>query len=109
MANQPEVIMPGRDADVTLREVTADTVREIINLRVRPEQEKFVAGNAVSIAQAYFEPKAWFRAIYADEIPVGFTMLSLDADKPEYYLWRFMIDSRYQHLGLRPSGAPADY
>jgi diamine N-acetyltransferase len=48
---------------VELREITADTVRQITNLEVGPGQSNFVAPNAVSIAQAYFEPKAWFRAI----------------------------------------------
>ena len=61
-----------RDSTVSLREVTADTVRMICRLDVSEEQKHFVAPNAVSIAQAYFEPKAWFRAIYADETPVGF-------------------------------------
>ncbi len=88
------------DSVVSLREVTADTVGAILRLKVKPEQEQFVANNAVSIAQAYFEPKAWFRAIYADETPVGFVMLYDDPDKPEYFLWRYMIDGRYQRLGL---------
>ncbi len=87
-------------AVVSLREITADTLRAILRLKVRPDQEKFVADNATSIAQAYFEPKAWFRAIYADETPVGFLMLYDDPDKPVYYLWRFMIDARYQRLGF---------
>ncbi len=54
----------------------------------------------ISIAEASFEPKAWFRAIYANETPVGFAMLYDDREKPEYFLWRFMIDARYQHLGF---------
>jgi diamine N-acetyltransferase len=67
---------------------------------VSEEQKHLVAPNAVSIAQAYFEPKAWFRAIYADDTPVGFVMLYDDPDEPEYYLWRFMIDERYQKMGF---------
>ena len=51
-----------------------------------------------------FEPKAWFRAVVADDVPVGFVMLSVDTDEPEYYLWRFMIDERYQGRGVRSSG-----
>ena len=86
-------------AVVTLREVTAETVRTICELQVRPEQAAFVASNSISIAQAYFEPKAWFRAIYAGDEPVGFVMLSLDEKTPEYYIWRFMIDARYQGRG----------
>jgi diamine N-acetyltransferase len=84
---------------ISLREITADTVRTICDLQVLPAQGAFVASNAVSIAQAYFEPKAWFRAIHADETPAGFVMLSLDPAIPEYCIWRFMIDARYQHLG----------
>jgi diamine N-acetyltransferase len=59
-----------------------------------------VAENAVSIAQAHFEPKAWFRAIYADETPIGFLMISDDPDGPEYFLWRLMIDAMYQGKGF---------
>jgi diamine N-acetyltransferase len=88
------------NSEVSLREVTAGTVRAICRLDVSEEQKHFVAPNAVSIAQAYFEPKAWFRAIYADDTPVGFLMLYDDPDKPEYFLWRFMIDERYQKMGF---------
>jgi diamine N-acetyltransferase len=81
---------------VTLREITADTVRAVCALEVSPDQRSFVAANALSIAEACFEPKAWFRAVYADETPVGFVMLYLDREKQEYYLWRLMIDARHQ-------------
>jgi diamine N-acetyltransferase len=89
-----------RNSNVSLRAVTADTVRIICNLEVSEEQKHFVAPNAASIAQAYFEPKAWFRAIYADETPVGFLMLYDDPDEPLYFLWRYMIDAHYQKLGF---------
>jgi diamine N-acetyltransferase len=67
---------------------------------VREDQKQFVASNAVSIAQAYFSEYAWFRAIYADDTPVGFVMLEDQPEKPEYFLWRFMIDARYQGMGF---------
>jgi len=85
---------------VSLREINAETVRSICRLEVSEEQKHFVAPNAVSIAQAYFEPKAWFRAIYADETPVGFVMLYNDPEEANYFLWRYMIDTRYQKLGF---------
>ena len=93
-------------AGISLRHVTADTVRAIANLRVSAEQESYVASNAVSIAQAYFHPEAWFRAIYAQDVPVGFVMLEdqtlvpKTADPPPIGLWRFMIDQRYQRSGF---------
>lgn len=84
---------------VTLRPVTAETVRVICNLRTTAAQERFVAPNAVSIAQASFQPRAWFRAIYAGEDPVGFVMLDLEPEKPEYSVWRFMIAEGHQGRG----------
>lgn len=90
---------------VTLRDVTAGTVRAVTDLRVAPEQEAYVASNAVSIAQAYFAPDAWFRAIYAGENLIGFamlrdgTLLPPESAKPEVSLWRFMIAHGYQNRG----------
>ena len=84
---------------VTLRELTGETVRAICDLEVAPEQRGYVAPNAVSIAQAYFEPKAWFRAVYAGETPVGVVMLELDTAAKEYFLWRFMIAAEHQRRG----------
>jgi hypothetical protein len=52
--------------DVTLREISAATVRQITDLAVAPEQQRFVATNAVSLAEALFTPEAWYRAVYAD-------------------------------------------
>jgi diamine N-acetyltransferase len=54
--------------DVTLREITHETLGAILKLKVAPSQESFVASNAVSIAQAHFQPEtAWFRGIYAGD------------------------------------------
>ncbi len=83
-----------------LREISSETVRLICDLSVREDQKIFVASNAISISQAHFSKHAWFRAIYADDIPVGFLMLEDQPEKPEYYLWRFMIDQKYQRVGL---------
>jgi diamine N-acetyltransferase len=82
---------------VTLRDVTADTVRAVCKLVADPPG--YVAPNAVSIAQAYFHPEAWFRAVYAGDDPVGFVMLEdsarLSQPPAEHtvFLWRFMIDA----------------
>ena len=87
--------------EVTLREVTRETLYDIFKLKVSPEQERFVSPNEISIAEAHFSPDvAWFRAIYHGDTPVGFLMLRDDPSKPEYYLWRFMIDARYQKTGV---------
>ena len=88
------------DPRVSLREITRETLRPILKLSVSEAQDEFVAPNSVSIAEAHFADDAWFRGIYAGEEPVGFVMLSLQPEKPQYYLWRFMIDHQYQHMGF---------
>lgn len=87
------------DRPITLHEITRDTVRGICRLEVAPAQRAFVAPNAVSISEAHFAPEAWFRAIYAEDEPVGFVMLSLKPEVPEFYLWRFMIAAPFQGRG----------
>jgi len=95
-----------RDSKVTLREVTSQNLGAVLALEVFDEQRNFVASNARSIAQAHFYKEAWFRAIYADDVPVGFLMLHDENLRDEvrqndyYFLWRLMIDKRHQKLGF---------
>ena len=90
---------------VELREVTAESLAAILALEVAESQRRFVASNAKSIAEAHFHPEAWFRAIYADEQPVGFVMLHDESLHPAprqqgfYFLWRLMIDKGHQGRG----------
>jgi diamine N-acetyltransferase len=86
--------------DVSLREITRETLREILKLSVESGQEQYVSNNAVSIAQAHFHEDAWFRGIYDGDTPVGFVMISDIPEKAEYYLWRFMIDEHHQRKGF---------
>ena len=96
---------PAPTERVTLREVTGATVRAVCALEVAPDQRGLVAPNAFSIAQAYFEAAAWFRAIHAGDTPVGFVMLHdptrtpAPEDPATCLLWRFMIDARHQRRG----------
>jgi diamine N-acetyltransferase len=96
--------------DVSLVEITQATVDVVLRLAVTPEQARFVAPNAVSLAQAHFEPGAWFRAIaHADDL-VGFAMIFdptlpgavpwPDLDTRTIMLWRFMIDHASQRHGI---------
>lgn len=93
---------------VSLREVTAETVRAVCRLSdtLTAPQNRMVAPNAVSIAEAHFSKYAWFRAIYAGEKPVGFMMLYIGPEDDEaetgetiYYLWRYMLAAPEQGKG----------
>lgn len=92
---------PTSQSAVTLREITKDTFHIFCDLSVAAHQKTFVAPNAYSLAEALFnQERAWFRGIYADETPIGFLMLDDQPHLPEYYLWRLMIDIRYQGNGF---------
>jgi len=96
----PDPAEPSKGSRIAFREIDADTVVPVCRLAVGADQGGFVAPNAFSIAQAHFSAAAWFRAIHADDTLVGFVMLSDEPHKPEYFLWRFMIDARYQGRGF---------
>lgn len=93
---------------VQLIEVTKDNLRDVLGLSILPAQTKFVAPNAVSISEAYFENAAWFRAIAAGDKLVGFVMLfdpsrsdtkMTEEERAGMYLWRLMIGSDDQGKG----------
>jgi diamine N-acetyltransferase len=91
---------------VTLVEITAETVRAVCDLAVADDQRCFVATNAQSMSEAHFAPEAWFRAIHADDELVGFVMLYDETlreevpAEPTAFIWRFMIDVRFQRRGF---------
>lgn len=91
---------------VSLREITAQTVRAVTDLSVADEQQRFVASNAVSLAEALFTKEAWYRAIYSGEQLAGFVMLYDEAlrshvpESPQVAIWRFMIDRSFQGRGV---------
>lgn len=83
---------------ITLRDVTLQNARACIQLRVAPDQERFVASNAESLIQAKFEPHWQTKAIYNGDTMVGFTMYGYD---PEFGwgVLRLMTDAAYQGRG----------
>ncbi|MEY9863358.1 diamine N-acetyltransferase [Catenulispora sp. GAS73] len=92
---------------VSLREITEDNRDAALALRVAPEQERFVGSVRGALADAVEYPHArpWFRAVYADEEPVGFVMLSWNVEPrpPDvigpWFLWKLLVDQRYQGRG----------
>ncbi|MFS8105072.1 GNAT family N-acetyltransferase [Lentzea alba] len=91
---------------IRLVEITDANRDEVIAVRVRPDQEQFVASVEKSFLDAAKEPdaKPWFRAVYDGEEPVGFVMLSWNlVPGPDlrgpYFLWRLLIGAEHQKRG----------
>ncbi|PJN55386.1 hypothetical protein PAEVO_21070 [Paenibacillus sp. GM2FR] len=96
---------------ITLRKITLENRRAIFNLEVSEDQRRFVASNLSSVASCYVlatnEGHPFPFAIYADEQPVGFVMITYRItgyDLPtiaddSYCILRLMIDKQYQNRG----------
>ena len=89
---------------VSLRPISESNRRAVEALRVSRGQERFVSNVVESLVEADEEPdgRALPWAVYADETPVGFVMISDEVGSPDYiphYLWKLFIDERYQRRG----------
>ena len=108
---------------IHLEKVTRDNVDDVIELRVARKQKDFLASNVESLADAYLaltegRPVYPFAILNGKKV-VGFIMIDYAhdwsgyeheawlnsdeykfyKDKPYYYIWRFMIDKRFQGRG----------
>jgi diamine N-acetyltransferase len=94
---------------VVLRDVTKENWLECTRLKLAPEQEHFVASNAVSIAESKFYPTFVPQAIYhrndsGEETMIGFVMYGFypDGEPPHgqrHWIFRLMVDREHQAKG----------
>ncbi|AWB45552.1 diadenosine tetraphosphatase [Paenibacillus sp. CAA11] len=91
--------------EVSLKDIDETNWLECIFLTTDPDKnhylvEKFVASNAVSIAQSKIE-KGWItKAIYSEDTMVGFTMYGYSGEDNCFELCRIMIDHKFQRRGF---------
>lgn len=104
MKDTPTMTTPSRDSILTFREITEKNWLEVANLKPKDGQVGNLAPNVWSLCEAHYSEDAWVRAIYADETPVGMLMMATWDPDEAYYIWRFMIDGRYQRLGYGRRG-----
>jgi len=94
-----------------------DNMKECIKLDFLPEQNGFVAPNAISLAEAYDNNKASSEegggdvafpyAVFENGVMVGFAMYGYFAcgddyeeNEPIYYFWRLLVDKNHQGKGI---------
>ncbi|OKL50315.1 GNAT family N-acetyltransferase [Boudabousia marimammalium] len=96
-----------------LEEINESNIWEILKLTVHDDQSRFVATNAVSLAEAYSlrnsDAKVFPFGVYAGDLPVGFIMISygraaswdsgLTIARNNYGILRVLIGKEHQHLG----------
>ena len=100
-----------------LEKITYLNWHDVEDLRLAKEQKCYLPDNVSNLALAGVIREAGFQVftfgIYRGEKPVGFTMIGYDIPydpdddlnvkyrftRSSYYIWRFMIDKRYQGRG----------
>ena len=112
-----------RKMNIHLEKISWKNYRKVLKLRVTKEQDNYVASNKASLIHAFLEMSegtpVYAFAIKNGKTIVGFMQLMYDNDwtgyeredwlssdtfkqyegKPYYYIWRFMIDKKYQQRG----------
>ena len=89
---------------IELKPVDQYNKSDCIRLKVTKAQSEYIASNesSLEVAEEYSDVARPFM-IYSDGIAVGFTMFAFEPDYEDpddrYWLWRFMIDEKYQGQG----------
>lgn len=90
-----------------LVEITDANRAAVEAVRILPEQDEYGDRVVDALEEAARSPEGrpWYRAVYVDDVPVGFVMLSLDVPPGDdrypfrYFLWKLLIDARFQRRG----------
>ncbi|PEE33540.1 GNAT family N-acetyltransferase [Bacillus cereus] len=83
-----------------LKPIDKNNWEEAIRLSVKKEQQTFIASNLYSIAEVQFLDNFYVRGIYLDNEMIGFTMFGIDPDDNNYWIYRLMIDEKFQGKGI---------
>lgn len=86
--------------DISFREIDKTNYNECVTLKVGKHQTNYVANNAFSLVQAFYEDELYPLGIYAGDEMVGFLLYDYDQEIDGWSFSRFMIDSKFQNMGF---------
>lgn len=85
--------------NINFKEIDKSNYNICINLKVGDHQKDYVASNAISLVQAFYEEELYPIGIYNDEEMVGFILYDYDKELDGWSFSRFMIDINHQNKG----------
>lgn len=86
--------------NINFREIDKSNYSNCISLKVGEHQTNYVASNAFSLVQAFYEEKLYPLGIYNDNEMVGFLLYDYDEELGGWSFSRFMIDIKHQNKGI---------
>lgn len=84
---------------VRLEHLDRQNWEDVAELAVADDQRGLIASNVYSIAESRFLPGFSTKAVVFEDDIVGFVMYGPDPDDGHVWLYRLMIDHRFQHRG----------
>jgi diamine N-acetyltransferase len=84
---------------VSLQTVDKDNWLACVALKVAEAQKDFLPSNLSSIAGAQFYPQSRSRAIYVEDVLVGYALYGIDEATGLWKIFRLMIDEKFQGNG----------
>ena len=85
---------------IRLELINKDNFDQVLDLEVAPKDQRRVASVEYSLAQAwlYRDSEDLFPyAVKSGQLTVGFLLLSYQPMENSYYIWRLLIDQKYQN------------
>ncbi|MGL6107905.1 GNAT family N-acetyltransferase [Romboutsia sp.] len=86
--------------NINFREINKSNYNECVMLKVGEHQINYVASNAFSLVQAFYEDDLYPLGIYNDDEMVGFLLYDYDKELEGWSFSRFMIDIKHQNKGF---------
>lgn len=85
--------------NINFKKIDKSNYNTCINLKVGEHQKNYVASNAISLVQAFYEEELYPIGIYDNEEMVGFILYDYDKELEGWSFSRFMIDINHQNKG----------
>ena len=82
-----------------LQKITEQNIYHLMELKLKPEQEKFVRSPMYSLAESYYyreDDSVLLFALEKEDQVVGFLSLITEIETKTVYIWRMVIGDRFQ-------------
>ena len=84
---------------IRLEQININNWFECSQLKVKPEQERFVSSNLLCIAEVQFYPSWCAFALYNGDEMIGFVMYEHNEAEEEWWISSLMISAEHQGKG----------